>query len=95
MEPITVTAFRLGQSTVVTLPKKLGIKPGTKLQISQSKNKINFTKAKENQELAKNLAYVKKHAGCLKYKAKAPYPTLKEMSDAYEKDTYGSVFPGY
>lgn len=33
-----VTAFQLGSSTVVTLPKKLGIKPGQKLEIKKSKN---------------------------------------------------------
>lgn len=33
-----VSAFQLGSSTVVTLPKSLGIKPGTKLEIKKSKN---------------------------------------------------------
>lgn len=33
-----VTVFQLGTSTVVTLPKKLGIKPGQKLEIKKSKN---------------------------------------------------------
>lgn len=33
-----VTVFQLGTSTVVTLPKKLGIKPGQKLEIKRSKN---------------------------------------------------------
>lgn len=33
-----VHAFQLGSSTVVTLPKKLGIKPGQKLEIKKSKN---------------------------------------------------------
>lgn len=33
-----VQAFQLGSSTVVTLPKKLGIKPGQKLEIKKSKN---------------------------------------------------------
>lgn len=33
-----VQVFQLGSSTVVTLPKKLGIKPGTKLEIKKSKN---------------------------------------------------------
>lgn len=33
-----VSAFQLGTSTVVTLPKKLGIKPGTKLEIKKTKN---------------------------------------------------------
>lgn len=33
-----VSTFQLGSSTVVTLPKKLGIKPGTKMEIKRSKN---------------------------------------------------------
>ncbi len=33
-----VHTFQLGSSTVVTLPKKLGIKPGQKLEIKKSKN---------------------------------------------------------
>ncbi len=33
-----VSTFQLGSSTVVTLPKNLGIKPGTKLEIKKSKN---------------------------------------------------------
>ena len=33
-----VSVFQLGTSTVVTLPKKLGIKPGTKLEIKKTKN---------------------------------------------------------
>lgn len=33
-----VSAFQLGTSTVVTLPKKLGIKPGQKLEIKKSRN---------------------------------------------------------
>lgn len=33
-----VTAFQLGTSTVVTLPKKLGIKPGQKLAYKKTKN---------------------------------------------------------
>ena len=35
-----VQAFQLGTSTVVTLPKGLGIKPGQKLQIKKDKQKI-------------------------------------------------------
>lgn len=33
-----VSAFQLGTSTVVTLPKKLGIKPGQKLEVKKAKN---------------------------------------------------------
>ncbi len=33
-----VTAFQLGTSTVITIPKSMGIRPGQKLQIKKSKN---------------------------------------------------------
>lgn len=32
-----VSVFQLGSSTVVTLPKNLGIKPGQKLEVKKSK----------------------------------------------------------
>lgn len=38
----TVQTFQLGTSTVVTLPKKLGIKPGQKLEVKKTKNGLNF-----------------------------------------------------
>lgn len=37
-----VHTFQLGSSTVVTLPKKLGIKPGQKLEIKKTKNGLNL-----------------------------------------------------
>jgi len=33
-----VSVFQLGSSTVITLPKKLGFKPGQKLEVKKSKN---------------------------------------------------------
>ena len=33
----TVSVFQLGSSTVVTLPKKLGFKPGTKLKYKKTR----------------------------------------------------------
>lgn len=33
-----VSVFQLGSSTVVTLPKKLGIKPGTRLQYKKTRD---------------------------------------------------------
>jgi bifunctional DNA-binding transcriptional regulator/antitoxin component of YhaV-PrlF toxin-antitoxin module len=38
----TVQTFQLGTSTVVTLPKKLGIKPGQKLEIKKTKDGVNL-----------------------------------------------------
>lgn len=33
-----VTAFQLGSSTVVTIPKSMGIKPGTRLQYKKTRD---------------------------------------------------------
>lgn len=38
-----VQTFQLGTSTVVTLPKKLGIKPGQKLEVKKTKAGISLT----------------------------------------------------
>lgn len=35
-----VTAFQLGSSTVITLPKELGIRPGQKLKIRREKRGV-------------------------------------------------------
>lgn len=35
-----VTAFQLGSSTVITLPKELGIRPGQKLKIRKEKRGV-------------------------------------------------------
>lgn len=35
-----VTAFQLGYSTVITLPKELGIKPGQKLKIKKGRKQL-------------------------------------------------------
>lgn len=37
-----VSVFQLGSSTVVTLPKELGIKPGQKLEVKKNKNVLIF-----------------------------------------------------
>lgn len=37
-----VTAFQLGTSTVITIPKNMGIRPGQKLEIKKSKNGVNL-----------------------------------------------------
>lgn len=45
--PDIVSAFQLGSSTVITLPKKFGIKPGQKLEIKNSKNGLNLKLGKK------------------------------------------------
>ncbi len=37
-----VTAFQLGTSTVITIPKSMGIRPGQKLEYKKTKNGLNL-----------------------------------------------------
>lgn len=77
----TVQAFQLGSSTVVTLPKKLGIKPGQKLRIEKDKLKI-ILKA----EKVKKSDIVDKLAGGLKFKKHlTPTQLNKLFEKSYEK----------
>lgn len=43
----TVQTFQLGTSTVVTLPKKLGIKPGQKLEIKKTRQGVSLKLGKK------------------------------------------------
>lgn len=60
-----IQTFTLGRSVVATMPKFLGIEPGTKLQVQKLKDAILLrpTKTKEN-----NLAKVRKLAGGMNFK---------------------------
>lgn len=60
----TVQTFQLGFSTVVTLPKGVGIKPGQKLQIEKEGKKIILKEKKLSEEEVKKL--VKGLSGHLK-----------------------------
>jgi hypothetical protein len=90
METGQLTVFTLGQSTVVTLPKKWGLKSGSKIPYKKTTRKVNL-EISDNQ-ITQALDYVKKHAGSIKINSPL---TLEQMSDEYEKDTYGDVFPRF
>lgn len=79
MEMIVHT-FQLGSSTVVTLPKKLGIKPGQRLKIKKTGQNIVLKKEKMNSEDIHKL--VERLAGGLKLKK---HLTAEEMDDLYEE----------
>lgn len=49
-----VSVFQLGSSTVITLPKKLGFKPGQKLEVKKSKNGV-MLKLEKKESLAEIL----------------------------------------
>ena len=82
--PLTVQAFQLGSSTVVTLPKKLGIKPGQRLKIRKSKDKIILKTEKKmtNEEISK---LVKNLSGGLNLKKDlTPEEINRELDRRYE-----------
>lgn len=75
-----VTTFRLGSSTVMTLPKNLGIVPGQRLEIKEKKEKITISRGKLD---AARIA--RQHAGKLNLKY---HPTIHEMKIMYDEDVY-------
>lgn len=79
MQTQIVTTFKLGKSTVVTLPKSLGIEPGTKMKTRKLRKKIIMEPEKE--DLAKKLALVEKLSGGIK------------LSKAYKKKTGRDLTP--
>jgi hypothetical protein len=86
METVTVTAFKLGQSTVITLPKTLNIKPGTQLNLEKTDQGYKMTPHTKVQA-QQDLATVQKGAGIFK----GPTLTLEELSQMYDEDTYGDL----
>jgi len=61
----TVQTFMLGRSVVATIPKSLGIKPGTKLQVQKLKDGLIFRTTRKRED---NLAKVRKLAGGMNFK---------------------------
>lgn len=84
-----VHAFQLGSSTVVTLPKKLGIRPGQRLKIRKSKDKIILKQAKKmtDEEISK---LVKSLSGGLNLKKDL---TPKEINIELDR-RYEDMLPG-
>ena len=75
-----VTAFQLGSSTVVTIPKHLGIKPGQKLMIKKDKKGILLKDKKMTEAEVRKL--VRSLAGGLRLK---PDLTAEQLDDLYEE----------
>ncbi|MBI3290436.1 AbrB/MazE/SpoVT family DNA-binding domain-containing protein [Candidatus Microgenomates bacterium] len=84
----TVTAFQLGTSTVVTLPKKLGIKPGQSLKIRKSRGEI-VIKPKKKMTKEEIYKFVKSLSGGLNLKY---HPTPDEINKALDEQ-YEEMLP--
>lgn len=85
-----VTAFQLGSSTVITLPKELGIRPGSKLKIKKEKEKIVLKKEKTTRE-EEIRKLVRSLAGGLRLK---PDLTPEEINEELDR-RYEEMLPGH
>lgn len=83
----TVQAFQLGTSTVVTLPKKLGIKPGQRLKFKKSKGKI-ILEEKEDIKIM-----IKKLAGGMNFKKAFGGKITPEQLNKIFDEQYKKVLP--
>lgn len=83
----TVSAFQLGSSTVITLPKNLGIKPGQKMKIKKIGEEIILEE--ENDPVKKVLTL----SGGMNFKkAFSRSFTPNELNKLYDKQ-YKKVLP--
>ena len=80
-----VTAFRLGKSTVVTIPKAFGIEPGRKLKIIKQAGKIVLEKKKN--DIEKKISMVQRLSGSFESKKLAtPADIQKIIDQSYEEE---------
>lgn len=79
----TATAFQLGTSTVVTLPKGLGITPGTMIDFTPSKSVIHL---KPKKQKLSDEQIIRKLAGG--FRGGKIDLTPQQMKELYDKDTY-------
>jgi hypothetical protein len=89
METFIGTTFTLGTSTVLTLPKGLGIKAGVRTKIKKVKSGLNIqlkTLPAKDKTIARDIALIKKLAGGIKFSSNL---TPKQMNDIYDKEVYG------
>lgn len=81
---MTVQTFQLGSSTVVTLPKKLGIRPGQRLKLRKSKDMI-ILKAQKKMTDEEIHKLVKSLSGGLNLKKDlTPEEINRELDRRYE-----------
>ena len=83
----TVQTFQLGSSTVVTLPKGLGIQPGRKMSVSKKGRQMVFKEEKLTEKEGEKL--VKKLSGHLNLDY---HPTPEELNKALDEE-YDKMLP--
>lgn len=83
----TVQTFQLGSSTVVTLPKGLGVQPGRKMSVTKKGKQLILKEEKLNEKEVEKL--VKKLSGALELDY---HPTPEELNKALDEE-YGKLLP--
>lgn len=91
MTPYAVTTFSLGTSTVLTLPKKLGIPAGVRAEMKKRRSSllVDFVDVpKENRqlELERDLTLIRKLSGGVPVTSRL---TPDDMNRVYDDDIYG------
>jgi len=84
-----LTPFTLGQSTVITMPKRLGINPKMRIRAKKSGQRVVLEIIDRQTEIEKSVALVKKLAGG--HRGKFNF-TPDELNRRYEQGTYGHPF---
>lgn len=84
-----VQAFQVGSSTVVTLPKELGIAPGQRFQIKKAKKTILLQPRNRNITSKEAAKIVKRLSGGLNLKY---HPTPEEINRELDKQ-YEDMLP--
>ena len=87
-----VTAFQLGSSTVITLPKELGIRPGQKMKVKKKKGEIVLKRKKENRE-EEIRKFVRSLAVGLRLKVDLTPEEIKKELDRRYEERYEKMLP--
>lgn len=89
MTPYAVTTFSLGTSTVLTIPKKLGIPAGVRAEMKKRRSSllIDFVDIPEgDRQLERDLTLIRKLSGGVPVTSRlAP----DDMNRVYDEDVYG------
>lgn len=89
MTPYAVTTFSLGTSTVLTLPKKLGIPAGVRAEMKKRRSSllIDFVDIpKGDRQLERDLTLIRKLSGGVPVTSRL---TPDDMNRVYDEDVYG------
>ena len=85
----TVTVFNLGSSTVITIPKSLNLKAGTKMNITKHGSTITL-EAQQTKTIKDSLSLLKKLSGSL---TNSTTLSPKAAKKVYDEEVYSRLLP--